>query len=46
MFVKPNLELVSQELALLGDLQTTAIACHVKSMTPLPDHGHEAPVAT
>jgi hypothetical protein len=46
LLAKPNTELVSQELALLGDLQTTAIACNVQSTTCLPDHGHEATVAT
>jgi hypothetical protein len=46
LLAKPNPELVSRELALVGDPQTTAIACHVQSMTHLPDHGHEAPVAS
>ncbi len=46
LLAKPIPKLVSWKLALLGDLQTTGIACNVQSMTCLSDPGHEAPVAT
>ncbi len=43
LLAKPNSELVSREPALLGDLQSTTIACHVQSMTHLLDPGLNAP---
>jgi hypothetical protein len=43
---KPNPKFVSWEFALLGDLQTTAISCHVQSMARILDAGHKFLVAT
>ena len=46
LLAKPNPEFVSWEFSLLGDIQTTAIACHVQRMACILDAGHKLLVAT
>lgn len=46
LLTKPKPKFVSWEFALLGDPQTTAIACHVQTMARILDAGHKSLVAT
>jgi hypothetical protein len=46
VFTEPHPKLVARYLALLCDLQTTTVTCHIESMHGLSHQVHKLPVAT